>query len=394
MLHSFAFSNFQSFRDRSEVSLSLNGKVPDRGWEMTSPSGERLTTSLAIFGANGAGKTALLKPVAFADWFIRHSFAWPAEQRIPVAPHFACSDQPVEVEFIVDDAEGQVWKYELVLNQERVLHEALYRKNVRFNYVFSRTWDVQHKCYDVKQKGFGFAAREAARVRENASLISTAAQYGVEQAVAASSLLNVYTNIDYFGRLRVASSDLEEASSFFVKIPEVRSRMVSLLKSWDLGLDDVKIEKHQKTRSNGKTTDLWRAFGIHRVKEGSFKLDLELESSGTQSAFLLLYRILPALAVGGIALIDEMEADLHPLLTESILDMFSSAEVNPKGAQIIFTCHSPSVLNILQKTQVIFVEKAECASEQFRGDEIQGLRSDDNLRAKYESGAIGATPRF
>lgn len=372
----------------------MNGKVPDRGWEMTSPSGERLTTALAIFGANGAGKTALLKPLAFADWFIRHSFAWPAEQRIPVASHFACSNRPVDVEFIVDDADGQIWKYELVLNQERVLHEALYRKNVRFNYVFSRSWDDQTKSYDVKQKGFGFAAREAARVRENASLISTAAQYGVEQAVAASALLNVYTNIDYFGRLRIASSDLEEASSFFVKIPEVQERMVRLLKSWDLGLDDVKIEKHQKTRSNGKTVDFWRAFGVHRVKEGAFKLDLELESSGTQSAFLLLYRILPALAVGGIALIDEMEADLHPLLTESILDMFSSIEVNPKGAQIVFTCHSPSVLNILQKSQVVFVEKRDCASEQFRGDEIQGLRADDNLRAKYESGALGATPRF
>jgi predicted ATPase len=92
--------------------------------------------------------------------------------------------------------------------------------------------------------------------------------------------------------------------------------------------------------------------------------------------------------------IDEMESDLHPMLLEPILELFDKQSTNPNGAQILFTCHSSKVLELLQKPQVTFVEKNMCESEAFRGDDVDGLRSDDNLRSKYESGAIGAIPQL
>ena len=132
---------------------------------------------------------------------------------------------------------------------------------------------------------------------------------------------------------------------------------------------------------------------MHRDGKREAELLLLHESSGTQSAFVLLARLLPVLASGGLAVIDEFEADLHPHMLVPILDLFFSPETNPHNAQIIFTCHSVEVLNLLHKSQVMLVQKDEsCASEAWRLDSMQGVRNDDNLYAKYMGGAYGAIP--
>jgi AAA15 family ATPase/GTPase len=119
------------------------------------------------------------------------------------------------------------------------------------------------------------------------------------------------------------------------------------------------------------------------------------ESSGTQGAFILLSRILPALHQGGLVIIDELEADLHPHMLTPILDLFFSTKTNPHNAQIIFTCHAIEVLSLLHKAQVVLVEKDHnCESDAWRLDSVKGVRADDNLYAKYMAGAYGAIPQL
>ena len=72
MLHRYAFSNFQSFRERAEVSWLLDRKVPQAVWSHTAGSGERLSTVMAVIGPNASGKTALLKPILFLDLSLIH----------------------------------------------------------------------------------------------------------------------------------------------------------------------------------------------------------------------------------------------------------------------------------------------------------------------------------
>ena len=317
-----------------------------------------------------------------------------AESQIPIAHHFDSPAEPIKFEVEAEDDAGVLWRYVLHVTTKRVIHEALYRKQKRFNYVFVRDWNETTSGYEIKQQGFGFVASEAKKVRQNASLISTAVQYGVSiaQHVASS---NVLTNLNSLGRQSFQHSHVLFASEFFAENEALRIKMIELLKSWDLGLNDIKLKKHEKTSADGGLEEEWVAYGVHKTKSGKlFDLRMELESSGTQSAFVLLSLILSVLESGGVALVDEMESDLHPLLVEPLLELFSHETTNPHNAQIIFTCHSMRVLDALQKAQVMFVEKNECESEAYRGDEIEGLRSDDNLRSKYETGALGAIPRI
>jgi len=394
MLHFYAFSNFQSFFDRTEVSMAVNAKTSIKGWGVESQAKERLSIALAVVGANGAGKTALLKPLGFLGWFVRHSFSTLGpESDIPVTPHFSSPNSPTEIEVEAEDHEGVVWRYVLRLTTKRVLYEALFKKKERFSYVFIREWSESEAQYLIKQQGFNFAPAEARKVRANASLISTAAQYGVE---AAQHLLkfNLVTNVGVEGRHHFHQSHLSRAAELFGNFAEMKDKMVALLKSWDLGLSDVKVEEVEVKTKDGKAEKHWVTLGIHKTREGKLvPLVFEEESSGTQSAYVLLSRLLVVLGMGGVAAIDEMESDLHPRMIEPILDLFANPETNPLQAQLIFTCHSMEVLDILHKSQVIFVEKNECESVAFRGDTISGLRSDDNLRAKYMSGALGAMPK-
>ena len=185
------------------------------------------------------------------------------------------------------------------------------------------------------------------------------------------------------------------ASEFYARNSDIRVQMADLLHRWDFGLADVRLEKHAVTREDGKTEDIHIPFGIHRVADKEHPLMFLHESSGTQGAFLLLSKILPALQHGGLVVIDELEADLHPHMLTPILDLFFSPRTNPHAAQIIFTCHSIEVLSLLHKAQVVLVEKdSKSESNAWRLDTVKGVRADDNLYAKYMAGAYGAVPQL
>jgi predicted ATPase len=206
---------------------------------------------------------------------------------------------------------------------------------------------------------------------------------------------NVLSNVYGLGRQAMDHDQIMRASEFYAKNATIRSRMATLLQQWDFGLSDVRLEKHTVTRESGQSEEIHLPFGIHRVGNNEHPLMFLHESSGTQGAFILLSRILPALEHGGLVVIDELEADLHPHMLTPILDLFFSSKTNPHNAQIIFTCHSMEVLSLLHKAQVVLVEKDQnCESDAWRLDSVKGVRADDNLYAKYMAGAYGAIPQL
>jgi hypothetical protein len=394
MLHRYAFSNFQSFKDRTEVSWLLDAKVPAGVWSEEVTTGERVSSVMAIVGPNASGKTGLLKPVAFLHWFLTQSFQLPPDAPLPFHPHPNSKETPSEFEIEVD-FEGQLWRYTLRATHKRVLHEALYVKRQRMGYVFVRDWDAERQTYTVKQQDFGFNQAEALKVRANASFIATAAQYGVPLAKKIVQS-QIWTNIHQGGRVLADGSQLVGAAQYFAQNTAHKDAMVRLLSHWDLGLSDVQIREFETVLADNTRQKLWIPFGIHKTSIGSqFELDFSQESSGTQGTFVLLSRLLPALQTGGLAIIDEFENDLHPHMLGPILDMFASKATNPHHAQLLFTCHAIEVLNILHKSQIMLVEKDDNnESNAWRLDSVEGIRHDDNFYAKYMAGAYGAIPQL
>ena len=121
------------------------------------------------------------------------------------------------------------------------------------------------------------------------------------------------------------------------------------------------------------------------------------ESNGTNAYLELIGLVYKTLESGGIFVADEIDAHLHPLLTEQIVALFNSEKSNPKNAQLVFTTHNTNLLDldILRRDQIWFTEKDEqtSVSELFSLDDYS-IRKDSKVEKKYLLGRFGAIPVF
>jgi len=126
----------------------------------------------------------------------------------------------------------------------------------------------------------------------------------------------------------------------------------------------------------------------------TFLLDFSKESDGTQAYFSILGPLLASFRDGEVLLIDELESSLHPALARELVRLFNSPDLNPKGAQIIFTTHSTNLLDLslLRRDQVWFTEKTrEGATRLYPLSDYQP-RTNQDIEAGYLGGRFGALP--
>lgn len=405
MIHRLKFANFYSFEETANLSFVQDGRAAANDLSAQSmASDRRLNKVVAVFGPNASGKTNLIRPINFLAGFISNSFSAGVDDPLPFEPHFFSeklfsgdpeADFRLEFEASVG-GKVRLYQYSLRATQKRVLEEQLEVKtSSRFSNVFHRVWDDAAGAYSVQQKGFGLRAQQAAAVRPNASLISTAAQFNVAAAIELVTYFGRYeTNLgDYRARQMGTMVSSLMISKFYSENESYRNRMVSLLKKWDLGLNDIVVEEERLALAPGTEPSVWYVpYGVHARGSKRAKLPLMQESSGTQSAYVLLAYLLPTLERGGVAIIDEMESDLHPLMIEPILDLFFSPNTNPHNAQLIFTSHTIEVMSLLQKAQIMLVEKDALSRSSAWSLADMNARADDNFYAKYLAGAYGAVP--
>lgn len=140
------FDNFYSYPELAEVSFTLGKQPTESNYDFyinTEHDQYRLNKVTAILGANGSGKTQLLKAGAFLRWFISGSTSsLDSEEDILYSPFALRKDNLSEFEmgFLLKNTDGdfEEYRYELTLSQSCVIKEALYKKTSRlFSYVFS-----------------------------------------------------------------------------------------------------------------------------------------------------------------------------------------------------------------------------------------------------------------
>lgn len=102
-------------------------------------------------------------------------------------------------------------------------------------------------------------------------------------------------------------------------------------------------------------------------------------SAGTIRGSRIVNSTLEVLKAGGYFLVDEIENSLNKKLVETIMDLFASPMINPKGATLVFTTHYPELLDHLDRKDCVYF-----------------TTRDENRRiqlVKYSEGLAQAAPR-
>lgn len=396
MIKKFGVSNFYSVGSWQEVSF-LSWKKDQQNQSTVEASNSTFVNAVNCFvGHNASGKTTVMKALSFLNWFANESYGtWKDTDQIPIDPHELHRDEPTRFEATFD-LHGREFRYELILNQEVVLYEFFGVKKERgHSYILKldRRDGRQLLSTSKDLPAFNLSDRKRFLQQENLSLFSFLKGTGYLAAINVNSLFGAFqTNVSQLGRVkRVFNSEFVQLSERLRDDEDLLLRTREYIKSFDFGISDlsvttVKVPEDHETAER----EIPVLYADHKGTAGGFSLSLIDESNGTQAAISLLSRVLPILDQGGIAVFDELESSLHPLITRKFISLFESRKSNPKFAQLIFTTHNSNFLTDRTKSQIFLVEKPESlSSEVFRLDEIDGVRSDENFAQKYLAGEYG-----
>ena len=124
---------------------------------------------------------------------------------------------------------------------------------------------------------------------------------------------------------------------------------------------------------------------------------LENESLGTQKFFGILGPILYSLKTRAILWIDEIDARMHTILIENVINLFNSNKYNPNGAQLIFTSHNTNLMKKgLRRDQMYFIEKNKQGVSLLDSlyNKDPKVRNDATFDKDYLVGKYGAIPNL
>lgn len=415
MLISFAVTNFRSIRERVMLDLgksALKG-VPSNYFK--APGKHTLLHSAVIYGPNASGKSGLLRAFNALEFLVVSSgSAKPDKDIPPYEPHIleeSYAERPVvlETSFI---ANKYRYDYKVAYTRKQVEEEELY-------YYPSGSRSLLYSRHAGQEVKFGDYYKGPKKNLEklllpNQLLLSKAAENNVDALLAPyrffSNNMMVYPIIEDYdeGSLaRLYARRLAENSdSLFSR------RFNALICALDTGISSVAVEEvdwdryefpsnmpddvQKRVREDYKydiKTKHDRYNGKKKV--GVEKFDVDDESAGTKSLFVIGGIILDALEHGRVLVVDEFEKNLHPSITKFLIQLFHSDVTNPRHAQLVFATHDITQLSseTFRRDQVWFTEKDEYgATSLYRCSDIPGIRLNTPLDKWYASGRFGATP--
>ncbi len=405
MIHRIAIQNFYCMRDRVEINLAVSGQVPEapeRFGQFSSESSIRIPRVVGLFGPNASGKSTILRVLSFINWFIQEGFSLPPKQEIPCFRFSSKKmlEQPVVIELdfdapvdLTEGGEGPrcPYFYKIVMggggaSPAHIESEELFyappnaARRVR---VFERGKDgIEHGARAFKLEGYTRAIPKV--VRPNVSLISTLAQLGHEPSIALREIAGgIETNLFY----ELHNLPVQYIAQTYMSDKRLLADLKREISKLDLGITEVQVNKPASERAYPEPKFTHRGL--------SEAMSFQRESEGTRQFFKIFPMLSRALHNGGVAVVDEFDSSLHPLILPEIIGWFYNPKRNSKGAQLWFTGQNPYVMNELPKESILFCQKdANGSASVFGLSDVRAVRRNDNFVKKYLGGQFGAVPHI
>lgn len=428
MLLEFKVYNYRSIGDEQTISLIPAPKQKDHLQNIISKGRYQALNAISLYGPNGGGKSNILRAMSLLDRLVHISARTSSTTRLPYDPfqlREGWENKPTrfEISFVIEENR---YRYGLEFTASEIEKEWLFRKSAgREVNLFERegeTIDVS-SGYNGSKKIID-AAIEATRI--NALFLSTCDMLNVEEA---KSIMQWFRHFRMIDGLNTEFEEIQTVELW--EDNEYREKIKQYLSS--LGLNIVGVEVTTKDFEESELPDempesiksrlakslkgkqSYTVLAKHRIYDAnalptdkihSWKWE-DRESSGAKKAFQLSGPVLWALANGGVLIIDEIEAKLHPVMTLNTIEVFLNKDSNPNHAQLIFATHDTNLLSYstLRRDQICFAEKNEWESTEiyslsdfiYFGEKNGEFKSekerpDTDKEKRYFEGRYGAIP--
>ena len=439
MLVRFGVSNHRSIRGYQELLLSASKQISRKRLTIPVPTlKETIVPVAALFGPNAAGKSNLIDALDdIQRAIVRSHTGLGATDSIPRDPFqldSTADSEPTQFDCTFTVAEGgvegrpsqepeSVYEYGFEYTATEFRREWLYRmvrkERLSTQVLFERkTEDGQvHVTVGGHMRG---ANRTIANLtRPNSLFLSAAAQNNHP------TLKDLYRYFSHQWRviLREGTMEDEEVAERLSNYQHI-DLLLQLVRQADVGISAIDVEEEEaEEKQLGFARDLAQIvskhFGdsdnsgalrdsmvdqlrhrkrlrfIHSSAAGEMStFNYRRESKGTRALISLLIPALDALSTGSLLVIDELDTSLHPDLARAFVSLFNKKSSNPHGAQLIFSTHDVTLLDIdlIGQDQVWITDKDSDGMSRFTPLTDFKLRSRDDIERAYRWGRLGGVP--
>lgn len=412
MLLMFKVKNYTSFKNESILDMRATAYVQHPSHVMPINDKTGLLKTTALYGANASGKSNLISAMFFFEQYVFSQFINKKENE-----DFEALDSKMKMKlepFLLSDEKNDASEFDIIF-----VHN---RKQIQYGYECTSKEVLNEWLFIDDKKVFERAGTELSFGSKYQKMLGAYKKLPAERLYIAvleyflddeakeavlgdfisffSEEYNVFTEILFESTVK-GLAGMVGLSRKIVSNKAYREKVEHYLRLIDVGIKrlDVQTETIVNERTGKKKKEkVIRT--VHDIYDDSGNVvgikffDLQQESTGTLRFLAYIQNIIEMISKGGVFIVDEMSARLHPLLTKLIVDIFSSKQ--NKKAQLIFTTHDISLLNFNQfrRDEVVFVDKnARGESTLYALSDLK-VREDATFSKDYLQGKYGAIPIF
>ena len=406
MIIDFTVENFLSFKESQTLSLVAQPPYDNHPSHILDTPDEKikLLKAVVIYGANASGKSNLLSALNYLKNIVANSNKSSVGDNFSATPFLLDKQNKIaptsfEINFFCENIR---YNYIVSLDREKIHFESLssypkkQKRNVftrelvgeKFVYKFGSDLKPERLYDDISQKTLKNALFLSKAVNENSHELLPVYQWFLENLSEEDSIHNVAEKIH-------SNNEYKENLIEFLSLNDINIIDLNIDRQSfaDLLNQDKNIptEIKEKIIEDNKNSFFYKIQTIHKdCDEDIVSFDFELESRGTHKLFSLS-SLIEKTTYTKTFYVDELSADLHPLLVKNFVNTFQ----NNSNNQLICVTHDTHLIdqNSLRKDQIYFVEKnPEQSSELYSLLEFKVRNDRENWESRYLSGRYGATP--
>lgn len=420
MIIRFTVSNFLSFKEETEFNM-LTGDIKRHPHHVYKHPNVDVLRAAAIYGANGAGKSNLIKAIQFLKGLITGEDILRTYQNFKLDHTFSDKPSQLEIEFIINEV---AYVYGISFFHDRIAEEWLYQLGFQNNdtLIFERKTSAEHQ-HDLK------LAEKYLTTEKERYFVEFYKEEMIEANKAFISQINrieeVENIVNFFKAMfQVVNTNTDLSFSFdrMILFNSFKHWVNALINDFDFGIEKFTIyEENYVTDSNENIESILeqlkhkpyiskldkqnivkilqlsedrksiQALTLKSIHNG-VSFDITNESDGTIRLAEYLILIYSAIYFDFTIIIDEIERSIHPTLIKTLLRKIM--EIPDLKGQIIFTTHESNLLDleIFRQDEIWFAEKNEEGATQFYPLSDFKTRADLDIRKGYLNGRFGAIP--